>query len=408
MLKCRNCSHEIPNYFLSLGNSPLSNSYLSKEALSKYEVFYPLDVYFCDKCYLVQIGEFEKADKIFSEEYAYYSSYSKSWLEHCKKYTENVIERFSLNKSSFVLEIASNDGYLLQYFKEKNIRVLGVEPTGTAKTAIEKGIETDITFFNTEYAKNLSKKDNLPNLIICNNVLAHNPNINDFVQGLKISLKEDGIITIEFPHLLSLLNENQFDTIYHEHFSYFSLYSSINLFKKYDLEIFDVEELSTHGGSLRLYIKHKEDNSKEISINVSNILKKEDSFGIREISTYNQFNEKVQKVKRDFLKILIKLKEENKKIIGYGAPAKGNTLLNYCGIREDFIDFTVDMSPAKQNKYLPGTHIAINHPDIIKDYKPDYIVILPWNIKDEIIQQLEYTKEWNCKLIIPIPNLEII
>lgn len=406
MLKCRVCNTKINNTFLSLGKAPLSNSYLSYENLDKAEIFFPLDLYFCPKCFLVQIVAYEKIENIFSADYAYHSSYSKSWLYHCKKYTNFIIEKFSLNESSFVMEIASNDGYLLQYFKEKNIPCLGVEPAkGVAKVAIEKGINTDITFFDIYYAQYLTKK---PDLMIANNVLAHNPKLDDFVKGFKLALNDTGVITMEFPHLLQLIKNNQFDTIYHEHYSYFSLNSAKYLFEKHDLEIFDVEELETHGGSLRLYIKHKNDLSKKISESVEILIKKEVEFGLTNSDFYLEFKNKVEKVKRDLLKTLIELKNQNKKIVGYGAPAKGNTLLNYCGIRTDFIEYTVDLNPNKQNKFLPCTNIPIFSPEKIAEDKPDYILILPWNIKEEIIKQLFSAKEWGCKFIVPIPNLEIL
>lgn len=406
MLKCRVCETKINNPFLSLGKSPLSNSYVSYEDLDKAEIFFPLDLYFCPKCFLVQIGAYEKIENIFSADYAYYSSYSKSWLKHCKNYTSSVINRFNLNKNSFVMEIASNDGYLLQYFKEKNIPCLGVEPAeGVAKVAIEKGINTDITFFNEMYSKSLSKK---PDLMIANNVLAHNPEVDNFVEGFKLALNNTGVITIEFPHLLQLIKNNQFDTVYHEHYSYFSINAAKYLFEKHDLEIFDVDEIETHGGSLRLYIKHKDDLSKKISDTVNLLINKEVDFGLTDSDFYLEFKNKVESVKRDLLKSLIDLKNQNKKIVGYGAPAKGNTLLNYCGIRTDFIDYTVDLNPNKQNKFLPGTNIPIFSPEQIAKDKPDYILILPWNIKEEIINQLSYVREWNCKFIVPIPQLEIL
>ena len=408
MYKCRACETDINKSFLSLGNSPVSNANIKKEDLNKMESYYPLELYVCPECMLVQIDEFETVKNIFSSDYAYFSSYSKSWLKHCEDYTEMMINRFGYNKDSYVMEIASNDGYLLQYFVEHNIPILGIEPTSnTAEAARKKGIPTDITFFNEDYAKKVKNTGRLPDLIIGNNVLAHNPNLIDFVKGLKIALSNGGVITMEFPHLLKLIEHNEFDTIYHEHFSYFSLYSVNKLFSRYGLEIFDVEELTTHGGSLRIYAKHKEDNSKLVKCNVISLLNKEKLFGLYDLDFYNNFDNKVKSIKRNILQFLIQTKNEGKKIVGYGAPAKGNTLLNYCGIRTDFIDYTVDLSPYKQGKYLPGTHIPIYSPDKIKDDKPDYIIILPWNIKDEIIKQLEYTKEWNCKLITLIPEVEI-
>lgn len=407
MPKCRICGNDLGEAFLSLGNSPLSNAYLSKDSLNKMEPYYPLDLYVCEKCYLVQLEEFEQAKNIFSSDYAYFSSYSQSWLDHCKKYTEMMIDRFHFDKDAFIVEIASNDGYLLQYFKSHNIPVLGIEPASdTAKVAISKGIPTDVTFFNTVYAKEMSKNNKLADLIIGNNVLAHNPNLNDFVEGLKIALKPRGLITMEFPHVQRLIERNQFDTIYHEHYSYFSFYTVQNLFASHGLEIFDVEELPTHGGSLRIYAKHAEDNSKTIFSRVNDLLKNEKDAKLFNIETYQKFGDKVKLTKRNLLEFLIQAKNEGKTIVGYGAPAKGNTLLNYCGIRTDFLDYTVDMNPYKQNKFLPGTHIPIKHPGEIKKNKPDYVLILPWNIKEEIMEQMGYIREWGGKFVIAIPRFE--
>lgn len=409
MHKCRACNTNLEEPFLSLGNSPLSNSYLTKDDLHNMEPYYPLELYVCTKCHLVQLEEFETARNIFSSDYAYFSSYSETWLQHCRSFTEMMIHRFGFNKKSFVMEIASNDGYLLQYFKHHDIPVLGIEPaSNTARVAIENGIPTDISFFDVPYATKMRSAGKLPDLIIGNNVLAHNPNLIDFVKGLKIALKSDGIITMEFPHLLKMIEGNQFDTIYHEHFSYFSFHTVHQLFTSYDLEIFDVEEILTHGGSLRIYARHKEDISKPVKENVRNLLNKEESAGVFNPEFYNEFHEKVKLTKRKLLQFLIQAKNEGKKIVGYGAPAKGNTLLNYCGIRTDFLDYTVDRSPHKQNKYLPGTHIPIKHPDKIREDKPEYVLILPWNIKEEIMEQMSYIREWGGKFIIPIPELKIV
>lgn len=409
-MKCRFCNKQLIYLFVSLGSSPLANSYLNKEQLHKMEPFYPLNVYVCEKCYLVQLEEFESAKNIFSSDYAYFSSYSKSWLQHCKDYTEMMINRFGFSKNSFVIEIASNDGYLLQYFKLHDIPVRGIEPaSNTAEVAIKKGIPTDITFFDSLYARKMKETGKLADLIIGNNVLAHNPNLNDFVEGLKITLKPDGIITIEFPHLLRLIEENQFDTIYHEHFSYFSFYTVQKLFESHNLELFDVEEIPTHGGSLRIYGKHQEASSEQLAVSssVGDLLEKERSAGLLELKIYYDFGKKVEATKRELLHFLIQAKSEGKRIVGYGAPAKGNTLLNYCGIRTDFLDYTVDRSPHKQNKFLPGTHIPIKHPDKIKEDKPDYILILPWNIKDEIMEQMSYIREWKGKFVVPIPRVTV-
>jgi SAM-dependent methyltransferase len=409
MLRCRACDTNLGGPFLSLGNSPLSNAYLSKYDLHRMEPYYPLEIYVCKECYLVQLEEFETAKNIFSSDYAYFSSYSESWLQHCKNYTELMINHFGFDENSFVVEIASNDGYLLQYFRQHGIPVLGIEPaSNTAEVAIKKGIPTDITFFDTSHAKRMRKVGKLADLIIGNNVLAHNPDLNDFVEGLRIALKPEGVITMEFPHLLRLIEENQFDTIYHEHFSYFSFYSVQKLFAFHELVLFDVEEIPTHGGSLRIYGKHRNDESKAVTDRVESILEKEKSTGLLDLKTYYDFGKKVESTKRKLLQFLIHTKNQGKKIVGYGAPAKGNTLLNYCGIRTDFVDYTVDKSPYKQNKYLPGTHIPINHPDMIKKDKPDYVLILPWNIKDEIMEQTSYIREWGGKFVVPIPEVVVI
>lgn len=395
--------------FLSLGNSPLANLYLDESELHTTEAYYPLEVFVCDSCFLVQLEEYESAERIFSATYAYFSSYSESWLQHCKEYTDMIVDRFFLNKHSHVLEVASNDGYLLQYFKEYGIPVRGVEPAkNTAEVARKRGIYTDVAFFNSTYAKKLLECDQQGDLIIGNNVLAHNPDLHDFVEGLNIALKPDGVITMEFPHLLRLMEKNQFDTIYHEHFSYFSFNVALTLFAKHDLEVFDVEEIPTHGGSLRIYAQHKEDIPKPRTQRVEKLLEKEATAGLFDVDTYYKFGENVKFTKRLLLQCLIHLKNSGKKIVGYGAPAKGNTLLNYCGIRTDFLDYTVDRNPAKQGKYLPGTHLPIMHPDVIKQRKPDYILILPWNIKDEIMQQLGYIREWGGRFIIPIPTVTVV
>jgi len=373
------------------------------------EPYYPLECYYCTHCSLVQLDEFEAPDRIFSPKYAYFSSYSSSWLEHCKTYVAMMVERFGYDKDSLVMEIASNDGYLLQYFKEQRIPVKGVEPAaGTAEIAVAKGIPTDITFFNTDYAKNMVVQNGRADLIIGNNVLAHNPNLNDFVEGLRIALNPQGIITMEFPHLLQLIANNQFDTIYQEHYSYLSLHSVRHLFNAHQLEIFDVDELSTHGGSLRIYAKHKADRIHEILPRVAEVLEKEKRAGLLDPVTYEEFSRRVEATKRTLLASLIAIKNEGKTVVGYGAPAKGNTLLNYCGIRTDFLDYTVDANPHKQNLFLPGTHIPIKHPDQIRIDKPDYILILPWNIGEEIMKQLSFVHEWGGKFIIPIPEVRVI
>ncbi|MCX5815852.1 MAG: class I SAM-dependent methyltransferase [Proteobacteria bacterium] len=407
-MNCRFCNSELKYVFISLCTSPLANSYLTKKQLQKMEPYYPLDVYVCDKCFLVQLEEFEHPSDIFSD-YAYFSSFSDSWLQHAKNYVDKVTKLFNIDRKSFVLEIASNDGYLLQYFKEYSIPMMGIEPASNiAKVAIEKGIPTDIAFFDTGYAEKMKKNNKLADLIIGNNVLAHNPNLNDFVEGLKIALKPYGVITMEFPHLMKLVEEVQFDTIYHEHFSYFSFISVEKIFTAHGLTLFDVEELPTHGGSLRIYGKHSEDNSKNVTQRVNKLRQREIDTGYTDIDFYLTFGEKVKMIKRNVLKFLISAKEKGKVIVGYGAPAKGNTLLNYCGVRTDFIDYTVDRSPYKQGHYLPGTHIPIESPERIRETKPDYVFILPWNIKDEIMEQMNSIREWGGKFVIAIPEIRIL
>lgn len=356
----------------------------------------------------MQVEEFEPPEHIFNNNYAYFSSYSTTWLKHAKDYTRMMTQRFHLNNETEVIEIASNDGYLLQYFKEKNIPVLGIEPSkNVACIALKKGIPTISEFFGVELAKKL-RNEKTATLILGNNVLAHVPDINDFVAGLSTLLSKNGIITMEFPHIQKLIAGHQFDTIYHEHFSYFSLYTVIEIFSKHGLTVFDVEELETHGGSLRIFACHKSNTKQITSNNVKNIIKNEMNAGLQEISTYLDFSKKTSKIKQELLQFLLSIKDEGGCIVGYGAPAKGNTLLNYCGIHSDFIEYTVDKSPQKQGQYLPGSRIPVHSPKKILETKPDYILIFPWNIKDEIVEQLAYTKEWGCKLVTPIPFLEII
>jgi len=408
-MQCRFCKTELEHVFIDLFNSPPSNSFLTKEQLNEPEVFYPLKVYTCSNCFLVQIDEYKKSDAIFNNEYVYYSSYSSSWLAHAKRYVELMTERFGLNKDSQVIEIASNDGYLLQYFKQKNIPVLGIEPTAnTAKVAEEKGIESIVDFFGVRLAKALVGKGIKADVLLGNNVLAHVPDINDFVAGMKIDLKADGVITMEFPHLMQLIENSQFDTIYHEHFSYLSFYTVKKIFEAQGLEMFDVDELPTHGGSLRIYAKHKKDNSKTIADNVNVLLKKEEDKGMLDLSYYNNFQQKALNIKLAFTNFLIQQKKAGKKVAAYGAAAKGNTLLNYCGIKNDLIDFVVDANPHKQNKWLPASHIPVVNEEYLKQTKPDYVVIFPWNLKDEITKQLNYIKDWNAQFVIAIPELRFL
>jgi len=403
---CRGCGHSIQHVFADLGNTPFSNSYLKSEDLRKMEPYYPLRAYVCATCLLVQVEEFESPDRIFSE-YAYFSSYSSSWLKHCEDYVDMAVKRFSLNASSLVVEIASNDGYLLQYFGKQRIPILGIEPAANvAEVAKQNGIPTLVKFFCAQTARELLQNGTSADLIVGNNVYGHVPGLNDFTAGLKLLLKKDGVVTLEFPHLMRLIQGNQFDTIYHEHFSYFSLYTVEKVMARHGLEVFDVNELPTHGGSLRVYAKHKEDNSKSVSPTLFELRAKEKSTGLEQLETYTSFQVKVDKVKRDLLKFLIEAKETGKTVVGYGAPAKGNTLLNFCGIKKDLLQYTVDRSPHKQNHFLPGTHIPIFPPEEIEHTKPDYVLILPWNLKHEIADQMSIVRNWGGKFVLPIPRLE--
>ncbi len=407
-MNCRFCKNILTHEFVDLGSGPPSNSFLTKEQLNSPETFYPLKIMVCEKCFLVQIDEFAKHHDIFSSGYAYFSSFSTSWLAHAKAYTQMMISRFAFNEKTQVIEIASNDGYLLQYFKEYGIPVLGIEPTAnTAAAAKVKGIESVVDFFGVRLANSLSAKGTKADLLLGNNVLAHVPDINDFVAGLKILLKEKGVITFEFPHLLQLIDKNQFDTIYHEHFSYLSLIATKPIFEKHCLEIFDVEEVITHGGSLRIFAKHKEDKSKTISGSIVMMLDKEINFGLNDLEIYKTFQAKAEKVKNDFTQFLLRAKKEGKKVAGYGAAAKGNTLLNFAGTKKDLLQFVADASPHKQNKFLPGVHIPVFDAQKIKTEKPDYIVILPWNLREEISTQLGYTRDWGGKYVVAVPELEI-
>jgi len=406
---CRFCKEELKDVFIDLVNSPPSNSFLTRQQLNEPEVFFPLKVYTCNNCFLVQVDEYKKSDAIFDDEYVYFSSFSTSWLAHAKKYTEKMIDRFGLSEKSQVIEIASNDGYLLQYFKQRNIPVLGIEPTAnTAKVAEEKGIESITEFFGTRLAKKLVDQGRKADLLLGNNVLAHVPDIVDFIAGMKLILKEGGIITMEFPHLMQLVDNNQFDTIYHEHFSYLSFFTVKQIFSSQGLDLFDVEEIPTHGGSLRIYGKHSEDNTRPISRNVDLLLEKEIAKGMNSLSYYQNFQQKALQVKLGFNGFLTEQKLLNKKVAGYGAAAKGNTLLNYCGIKNDQIDYVVDANPHKQNKWLPASHIPVVNEAYLKESKPDYVIIFPWNLKDEIVKQLSYIKDWDGKFVVPIPELEVI
>ena len=404
---CRFCRSELRHTFVDLGMSPLCESYLRREQLNQMEPFYPLHVFVCENCFLVQLEEFVSPDNIFTE-YAYFSSYSESWLEHCRRYTEQMLDRFPLNEKSLVVELASNDGYLLQYFVQKKIPVLGIEPAvNVAKAAEEKKVPTLVKFFGKQLAAELASDGKQADLLVGNNVLAQVPDLCDFVAGMKILLKPRGVLTLEFPHLLKLMAENQFDTIYHEHFSYFSLLTAREILGAHGLVLFDVEELPTHGGSLRVFGRHSEDDSKPISSRVAELSVREEAVGLKRLESYCSFAERVKKTKRQLLGCLIDAKEAHKSIVGYGAPGKGNTLLNYCGVGTDFIDYTVDRNPFKHGRFTPGTHIPIYAPERIAQTRPDYVLILPWNLKNEIMQQMANIREWGGKFIIPIPEARI-
>jgi hypothetical protein len=404
VIHCRFCGARLGHVFVDLGAQPLANSYLEPEHLRRPEPFYPLCVYVCGECFLVQLPEEERPDAIFSD-YAYFSSYSESWLRHARLYAEAMIERFGLGSEHQVIEIASNDGYLLRWFKDRGIPVLGIEPArNVAEAAEAAGIPTQVCFFGTETAGGLSTK---ADLLVGNNVLAHVPDLNDFVKGLEIALAPEGVLTMEFPHLLRLMDEDQFDTIYHEHYSYFSFLTARKVFAAHGLTVFDVEELPTHGGSLRIYARHQEDDSKPVEPRVIELLAREEAAGLGNLDAYRSFAQRVGRVKRGLLRFLIQAKEDGKSVVGYGAPAKGNTLLNYCGVRTDFLDYTVDLSPHKQGRYLPGTRIPIFTPDRIRETRPDYVLILPWNLKEEITAQMSDVRSWGGKFVVAIPEVRI-
>jgi len=405
---CRFCGTSLRHTFVDLGMSPLANTYVTPAQLNQMEPFYPLHVYVCERCFLVQLEEFASPEQIFTD-YAYFASYSDTWLRHAQLYVEMAIARFGLDVHSQVVEIASNDGYLLQYFIAKGIPVLGIEPAANvAETAIQKGIPTRVAFFGEDLARRMVAEGLQADLIVGNNVLAHVPKLNDFVRGLKLLLKPHGVITLEFPHLLCLMAENQFDTIYHEHFSYFSFSTVEQIFAGHGLTLFDVEELPTHGGSLRIYAGHAENAGNTLAPRVTHLKAREEATGLTYLDSYLAYAERVKATKRKLLSFLMAAKGEGKCIVGYGAAAKGNTLLNYCGIRSDFIDYTVDRSPHKQGRFLPGTHLPIYPPDKIKETRPDYLLILPWNLVHEITEQMGYIREWGGQFVVPIPEVRVI
>jgi SAM-dependent methyltransferase len=404
---CRFCGAALRSTFVDLGMSPLCETYPTAKDFKSGEVYYPLHVYTCEKCFLVQLEEFEKAENIFSD-YAYFSSYSDSWLKHCENYCGQMTDRFALNANSFVVEVASNDGYLLQYFVKRNVPVLGIEPAANvAKVAVEKGVPSLVRFFGAQLAKELVAERGPVDLVLGNNVLAQVPDLNDFVEGLKILLKPAGVLTLEFPHLFRLIEWNEFDTIYHEHFSYFSLLTTMRILEAHGMRVFDVDELSTHGGSLRVYATRAENNTHQLQPNVAKVLNDEKNAGLDSLEGYERFAAQVKETKFALVEFLMSAAKQGKKVAGYGAPGKSATLLHYCGIGRDLIEYTVDRSPYKQGRFLPGTHIPIFHPDRIRETKPDYIVILPWNLRDEISSQLQYIREWGGRFVVPIPKVTI-
>jgi hypothetical protein len=402
---CRFCSAPLAAVFADLGMSPLANSFLSPEQANGMEPFYPLRALVCEQCFLVQLEEFETPQHIFGD-YAYFSSYSTSWLEHSKRYVEQMVDRFGLDESSHVVELASNDGYLLQYFHERQVPVLGIEPAANvAKVALQKGIPTLVEFFGVETAMSLADESQA-DLLLGNNVLAHVPDLNDFVGGMKVLLKRGGQITMEFPHLMRLVEDNQWDTIYHEHFSYFSFTTVSKVFEAHGLRLFDVEELLTHGGSLRIYGCHADD-PRSNEPRAAELLEREHQAGYAAMELYTGYGRRVAQEKYEIVEFLIALKREGKRIVGYGAPAKGNTLLNYCGVRTDFLDYTCDLNPHKQGHLLPGTHIPICSPDVLRSDRPDVVLILPWNLKDEIMEQLSFIREWGGQFAARTPDLTL-
>jgi SAM-dependent methyltransferase len=404
---CRFCGAPLHTVFADLGSSPLANSYLSPERLGAMEPFYPLRALVCERCFLVQLEEFETPDRIFSD-YAYFSSYSTSWLEHCRRYVDDVVEWLSLGEHSRVVEIASNDGYLLQYFDQSGIPVLGIEPAANvANVALERGIPTVVEFFGCETARALAE-ETTADLLVGNNVLAHVPNLNDFVGGMKILLAPGGVITMEFPHLMRLIEDRQWDTIYHEHFSYFSFLTASHVFAAHGLRLFDVEELPTHGGSLRIYGCHEGDPERPFTERALRMLEREREAGYEQLDVYLEYGAGVAADKRQILEFLIGLKKQGRRIVGYGAPAKGNTLLNYCGIRGDFLDYTVDLSPHKQGLFLPGSHIPVRSPLPLREDRPDVVLILPWNLKDEIVQQLSFIRGWGGQFAARTPEMALL
>jgi len=405
--RCRFCGTGLERTFVDLGLSPLCETYPAAADFPRGELYYPLHVYVCDECFLVQLEEYESAENIFSD-YAYFSSYSDSWLKHCENYCSQMMSRFVLSEKSFVVEVASNDGYLLQYFVRQNVPVLGIEPAANvAKVAVEKGVPSLVRFFGTELAKELAAKGRCADLVLGNNVLAQVPDLNDFVEGLRILLMPEGVLTLEFPHLLKLIELNEFDTIYHEHFSYFSMLTTVRIMEAHGLRVFDVEQLKSHGGSLRVYACRAESRSHAVEPSVAKLVAEEKKAGLDSAKGYEGFAQQVQETKFALVEFLLNAARQGKSVAGYGAPGKSATLLHYCGIGKDLIEYTVDRNPYKQGRFLPGNHIPIRHPDLIRETKPDYIVILPWNLKDEIIRQLQFIRQWGGRFVVPIPKVTV-
>jgi SAM-dependent methyltransferase len=407
MADCRFCAAPLRHSFVDLGMSPLCQRFLTAEQLNDMEPFYPLHVWVCERCFLVQVEEYVRPEGIFTE-YAYFSSYSDSWLAHARTYVEMISDRFALGPRSRVVELGSNDGYLLQFFVARGIPVLGIDPAqNVADAAIARGVPTLTRLFDRQTGRELVAGGIQADLICGTNVLAHVPDVNDFVGGIALLLKAGGVVTIEFPHLVRLIAENQFDTIYHEHFSYFSFLTAERLLATHGLTVFDVEELPTHGGSLRIYARHAANDSWPVTARARALRDHERAAGLERLETYASFTEQVQETKRGLLEFLISARRATKRVVGYGAPGKGNTLLNYCGIRTDFLEYTVDRNPYKHGRYLPGTHIPIYPPERIRETRPDYVLILPWNLKDEVMEQMSHIRTWGGQFVVPIPNVKV-
>jgi SAM-dependent methyltransferase len=408
MAQCRLCDQELKQSFCDLGLSPMANSYLASAQLGRPEMFYPLHAYVCSNCLLVQLAVYESPEEIFGD-YLYFSSFSAAWLEHARQYVENAIERFGMSESDQVIEIGSNDGYLLKNFIAAGIPVVGVEPAANvAAVALDDGVSTEIGFFGLDLAADLLARGVRADLLIGNNVLAHVPDLNDFVAGMAMVLAPDGRLTLEFPHLLQLIENNQFDTIYHEHFSYFSLLTATAALEKHGLRVFDVEELATHGGSLRVYACRTESDRYSTSERVADVQRKETAAELHSLDGHLAYSHRVEQVKHDLLEFLINAKRRGAGVAAYGAPAKGNTLLNFCGIRSDLISYTVDRNPHKQGRFLPGTHLPIYDPDYLREARPDYVVILPWNLREEIMADMSFIGDWGGSFVIPIPTLAVL